>query len=466
MSHLYHLSIALILPFFLSAQPYTLQPLPYDFIFPLDISHTQDGRLYVVEQRGQVKVIESDGTLNDIIYLNLWNKISFGGERGLLGLAFHPNFQENGLLYVNYTNRSGTTHISSFSFQQGDLRVNSDTENILLDISQPYGNHNGGCLKFGPDGHLYIAMGDGGWWKDPHNNAQNDQSLLGKMLRIGVEEEGGYFIPEDNPFVQAPFTSDEIWASGLRNPWRFSFDRATGDLWIGDVGQDDYEEINRVKVGEPAGLNFGWRCREGHEVLDPRDCLGTGAFTFPLYVYPTTRNIGESITGGYVYRGTAFPELQGKYIYGDYASGKIWALQELPTGEILNELIAQHQRNDISSFGEDADGELYITGYHTGKVYRLVKEFVSTSSPFINHSALSITPNPFDNFLTIQLETTQTQVLTIQLINFMGQVLRQQTTSRTIGKHIVQLDTSDLPIGAYMLSITDGRDVISKKLIK
>ena len=466
MKILYFTVVAALFPIFLSAQAFTLAPLPHEFVFPVDLAYTEDGRTFVVEQRGRIKVIEADGTLNDVTFLNIGSNISFGGERGLLGVAFHPNFEENGLLYANYTNTAGTTIISSFRFEPSEIRVNVSSENILLRVAQPFGNHNGGCLKFGPDGHLYIGLGDGGAGNDPQDNAQNDQLLLGKMLRIAVEETGGYTIPEDNPFINTPIIPDEIWASGLRNPWRFSFDRATGDLWIGEVGQDSYEEINKVDANEIGGLNFGWRCLEGQEILDPRGCTDISSFHAPIYVYPTTSNIGESITGGYVYRGAAYPELQGKYIYGDYVSGKIWALQELPSGEIVNELIAQHSRNDLSSFGEDIDGELFITGHQSGKVYRLTKNVATNSPSMLDVSTLSITPNPFGNKIRIQLETQEAQAIVIQLRNLKGQQIKESSINLQLGKNIFSFDTTTLPKGSYILSMTDGKDTISKTLIK
>ena len=287
------------------------------------------------------------------------------------------------------------------------------------------------------------------------------------MLRIAVDEEGGYTIPVDNPFTGFDANiPDEIWATGLRNPWRFSFDRSTGDLWIGDVGQDAFEEINKVPADEGGGLDFGWRCWEGNDPLIPTGCAEDSTFYYPIYTYPTTRNVGESVTGGYVYRGEEIPDLQGKYIYGDYVSGNIWSLEELPSGEVLNEQIAEMDNNNLSSFGENAAGELFVAGHRLGKIFRLVRPIVSSNISFLNLETFSITPNPFTHFLRIQFETSSTNFLTFQLRNVLGQLLEEKRVSAPVNGNTIAFEVAHLPPGNYILSITNGKDTLSKKLIK
>ena len=459
----FYILIALLFSLTLNAQTYELDPLPFTFEFPVDIATANDGRLFIVEQRGRIMVINTDGTKQESAFLNIINQVNFGGERGLLGIALHPNFLENGLFYVNYTNIQGTTIISSFRLEAGATSVSSNTENELLRIAQPFGNHNGGCLKFGPDGYLYIGLGDGGSGGDPQNFSQNNGELLGKMLRIAVDEIGGHSIPADNPFIADAGIPDEIWATGLRNPWRFSFDRATGDLWIADVGQNAFEEINKVEAGEGKGLDFGWRCWEGTEVFNPSGCAADNTFFFPIYTYPNTASIGRSVTGGFVYRGMDIPDLQGTYIYGDFASRIIWSLEELSTGELVNtELL---RGGSVSSFGETLEGELLVTSYSgNGTISQLKQVSVSTNDEKNLLTSLEITPNPFQNELVVQLKSKPLTVLQVQLLNLKGQVLREAIIESSDVNGV--FDTRDLVAGVYILSIATDTVSISKKLVK
>lgn len=328
------------------------------------------GRRFFMTQNGQIHVIE-DGMLNLTPFLDIEPQIDLArAEQGLLGLAFHPDFAENGTFYLNYTALDDATIVSRFQVSEDDPNL-ADPENevVILRIEQPYTGHNGGSLVFGPDGYLYIGMGDGGSAFDPHHNGQNPLTLLGAMLRIDVDNPSDgklYGVPEDNPFANGVEGAPEVWLYGLRNPWRFSFDRETGDMFIGDVGQDNIEEIDYVPAGE-SGLNFGWQVYEGSTSMRPDE---DGDYVFPVAEYLHTE--GCAVTGGYVYRGEALPELNGVYFYGDFCSGKVWSLQRAENGEWQNELFMDTEFA-ISSFGEDLAGELYVVDHAGGGVYKLVR---------------------------------------------------------------------------------------------
>ena len=323
------------------------------------LTHAGDGsgRLYVTEQPGRVKVIEN-GQARDILFLDITDRVgSQGNEQGLLSIVFSPDFATDHLAYVNYTDGQGDTVVSRFTVSADGLTADPDSEQVILTVDQPFPNHNGGQLKFGPDGMFYIGMGDGGSAGDPRNNGQDVTSLLGKMLRIDVRQPGSdgkpYSIPADNPDF-GPDAAPELWAIGLRNPWRFSFDRATGDLYIADVGQNAYEEIDFQPAGQ-GGLNYGWRLREGFEPYNGGE--DSPAFTPPIYQYG--RELGCSVSGGYVYRGADVPGLVGRYVYADFCSGTIWALHRDAEGQWVNETLLETDLS-ITSFGEDEAGELYV----------------------------------------------------------------------------------------------------------
>ncbi|MAS37876.1 MAG: glucose dehydrogenase [Anaerolineaceae bacterium] len=342
---------------------------------PLYLTHAGDGsnRLFVLEQAGRI-IIVSDGTVNSTPFLDISNLssqdiLSSYSERGLLGLAFHPNYAENGLFYVHYSDRSGNTVIARYSVSSDNPDVaDPNSAQVIFTHPQPYANHNGGQIEFGPDGYLYIALGDGGSQGDPQNNAQNPTSLLGKILRIDVDNGDPYAIPEDNPIATVnPDLAPEVWALGLRNPYRFSFDRETGDLYIADVGQNQLEEVNFQPADSPGGENYGWRVFEASirysQDADP------GNTVFPVAEY--NHNNGCSITGGYAYRGEALPDLQGVYIYGDWCSGRTWATyqDEAGTWQTLADFIP-NTGLAISAFGEDESGELYVADY-SGRILKL-----------------------------------------------------------------------------------------------
>lgn len=342
---------------------------------PVGLVHAGDGsgRLFVVERPGRVRIVEAGGTLGPV-FLDIAERVgSAGPEQGLLGLAFHPNFKGNGFFYVNYTDTGGNTKISRFVAPTGPGSVDPATERVILGLTQPAANHNGGQLAFGPDGYLYIGTGDGGGGGDPLGNGQNGQTLLGALLRLDADTALPYAVPADNPFVGNGAVRDEIWALGLRNPWRFSFDRVTGDLFVADVGQNAFEEVNFQPASSLGGENYGWAIMEGLHCFPSGTTCQTEGLTLPVHEYDHSQ--GCSVTGGYVYRGSEFPFMAGVYLFGDFCSGRIWGL--FPgEGEARGTVLELGQFNIlITSFGEDESGELYVLNQRNasgkGELYRL-----------------------------------------------------------------------------------------------
>lgn len=351
-------------------QSFTWVPVVSGLRRPTDLVGAGEGRLLVLEQPGRVRLI-AEGVLLPDPFLDITGRVgSQANEQGLLGIALHPRFAENGFFYLDYTNTGGDTVVARFTAPPGANQADPASEKILLTIDQPYGNHNGGALAFGPDGYLYIGMGDGGSAGDPQNNGQNLTSLLGKVLRIDVDNGDPYGIPTDNPYADGQRGRGEIWAYGLRNPWRFSFDRATGDFYIADVGQNAWEEINFQPGGATGGVNYGWKYREGSHVYSGEAPAGL-QLVDPVaeYEHPT----GCSVTGGYVYRGSALPEFQGVYLYGDYCNGRVWGLLRLADGSWQNRQLFETGAY-LSSFGQDDAGELYLLEQASGSVLKLVRK--------------------------------------------------------------------------------------------
>ncbi|MGQ9765994.1 MAG: PQQ-dependent sugar dehydrogenase [Anaerolineae bacterium] len=355
-----------------------LRPVVVGLRNPLYVTHAGDGsgRLFVVEQAGIIRVV-ADGRPANVPFLDIRDRVgSNAPEQGLLGLAFAPDYPSSRYFYVNYTDRRGDTVISRFVVTADPGVADPRSESLVLKIPQPAANHNGGMLLFGPDGYLWVGTGDGGAANDRFGNGQNPSTLLGKMLRLDVTSDRAvpYQVPADNPWVQADWNSrdmrDEVWAVGLRNPWRYSFDRATGDLWIADVGQNLYEEVHYVPAGSPGGLNFGWPIMEGTHCFPETAACDHAGLEIPVVDYAHAGN-GCSITGGYVYRGAASPALAGIYLYGDYCSGKIWGLAR--EGDGWRSALLLESGLNISSFGEDEAGELYVVDLRGG-VYRVVIE--------------------------------------------------------------------------------------------
>jgi len=327
---------------------------------PVDLQPVSDGpgRLFIVEKVGRIRVLQ-DGQLLDTPFLDISDQVGDrGNEQGFLGLAFHPNYAENGLFFVNYTDNNGNTVIARYHGTADPNIADPNSEVALLNVNQPFQNHNGGVLAFGPDGYLYAGLGDGGSAGDPQGNAQSLDTFLGKILRLDVDSGNPYVVPPENPF------GNEIWAYGLRNPWRFSFDRETDDMYIGDVGQNNWEEIDFVSAGAPGGINFGWNYFEGNHAYEgtpPQDAQ----LVPPVAEYSHSQ--GCSVTGGYVYRGS-MPEWNGIYLYGDYCSGIVWGLIR-SNGGWFNQVLFEAVGN-ITSFGQDESGEVYII-LDGGQILRL-----------------------------------------------------------------------------------------------
>lgn len=341
---------------------------------PIYLTHAGDGsgRLFVVEQAGRVRIIQN-GELIQEPFLDITENVLSGGERGLLSVTFHPDYESNHYFYVYYTqNQDGATVVARYQTPEDPNVANPSSAKTLITVAQPYPNHNGGQLAFGADGYLYIGLGDGGSVGDPQNYAQNLNSLLGKILRLDVDQGDPYAIPPDNPYASQEGL-DEIWALGLRNPWRFSFDRQTGDQYIGDVGQDKWEEIDFQAGSTPGGLNFGWRCKEGtHDYNTSPPCDEPTYFDSlidPIAEY--SHSSGRSVTGGYVYRGILFPSMSGYYFFADYVQGKIWSMDVSSPGNWSQTTLELDTNFNISSFGEDENGELYVLDYKGGTVRRL-----------------------------------------------------------------------------------------------
>ena len=337
---------------------YSWQPFVSGLQRPVDLQADGSGRLFVIEKVGRIRTIQN-GQLLLTPFLDITDRVNnSGNEMGLLGLAFHPAYSQNGFLYVNYTGRGGNTFISRFNASGDNADPNS--EKILLTVDQPFPNHNGGVLAFGPDGYLYAGLGDGGLGGDPFGNAQSLSTLLGKILRIDINNGDPYAVPADNPF------GNEIWAYGLRNPWRMSFDSMTGDLYIADVGQGTWEEIDYLPAGSPGGTNFGWDFREG-----AHDYEGTApsGLVDPVAEYSHAEG-GCSVTGGYVYRG-AMTEWNGIYLYGDYCTGFIWGL--IRSNDGWQKQLLFDVDITITSFGQDEAGEIYLLS-DSGGIYRLARK--------------------------------------------------------------------------------------------
>jgi glucose/arabinose dehydrogenase len=343
---------------------------------PVFVGHAGDGsgRLFVLERAGRIRVVTASGSLLGTPFLDLTSIVQdAGNEQGLLGLAFHPDYDSNGVFFVAYTNSANAVVLSRYSVSSNPDIADSSSGQILLSVSKSFTNHNGGMLAFGPDGYLYWSIGDGGGAGDPGNNAQSRTVLLGKILRLDVDSATPYAIPADNPFVNDPDPNvrEEIWAYGLRNPWRFSFDRTRGDLFIGDVGQGNREEVDYEAADDPGGRNYGWRVMEGSLCFSPSTGCDTTGKVLPVAEYNTHDSGGCAVTGGYVYRGNVSPQMRGVYFYGDYCSGRLWGLSQTSPGTWVNQLIVDTAYT-LSSFGEDEAGELYLTDYSGGRVVRII----------------------------------------------------------------------------------------------
>ena len=341
---------------------------------PVAITNAGDnsGRLFLTLQRGQI-VIHNGAQLLDTPFLDIGSRVTCCGERGLLSTAFHPDFAANGFFFVNYTNTGGDSVVSRFRVSGNPNIADASSEMILLTVQQPFSNHNGGQLQFGPDGYLYIGLGDGGSAGDPGDRAQSLNTLLGKILRIDVDQGSPYSVPANNPFVGTPGARPEIWAFGLRNPWRFSFDRETGDMFIGDVGQNSVEEVNFQQGSSNGGENYGWRRMEGSQCFNPSSGCMAASLTGPILEYSHTGSgCGGSVSGGYRYRGAGAPQLRGIYFYADYCSGRLYAASA--NNGVWTAEGPRQTSFSISSFGEDEAGEIYFTHHTGGAIYRITAD--------------------------------------------------------------------------------------------
>lgn len=344
------------------------------FDMPVELTSPEDGtdRIFVVEQKGIIQIFQNvPGAQKSTVFLDIEKQVHSGGEAGLLGMAFHPDYKTNGYFYLNYMRGNPLeTIISRFKVSASNPNIaDPKSETVLLRFSQPWDNHNGGKVAFGNDGFLYIATGDGGSWGDPANRAQNRKDLLGKILRIDVNKSSvtmKYGIPADNPYKgNREGYREEVYAYGMRNPWRFCFDRVTGQLWAGDVGQNEFEEIDVIENGG----NYGWRILEANKCYRTETC-NKNELKVPIFHYRQGNDTGRSITGGYVCHDKNLPGLANKYIYGDFVTGNIWALTHLNNKAVKNELIARIS-GGLPSFGEDSKGNLFLLSYNPGKIYRL-----------------------------------------------------------------------------------------------
>lgn len=357
----------------LTAQPVIeLESYATGFDEPVDIANAGDGRLFIVERDGRIKIIDEDGTVLPSDFLDIHTLVESGySEQGLLGLAFHPDYDSTGYFFVYYIDNDENTVVARYSVNTLDPNdADEDSELIIYTADQPYLNHNGGCIKFGPDGYLYIGLGDGGSAGDPGNRAQDAENKLGKIHRMDINGVEPYSVPESNPYYGSADTLETIWDIGLRNPWRYSFDRLTGDLWIADVGQNLWEEVNFEAAGT-GGANYGWRCYEGNHSFSLGGCEDEDFYTFPIIEYGHSFSTGGyAVTGGYVYRGDDYPGMHGYYIFADYVSGNWWyTYQEGPdafTTTFLDDI-----EDDISAFGEDVNGELYCADMSSGIIYHI-----------------------------------------------------------------------------------------------
>lgn len=438
----------------LHSQNIGLTPFASGFSNPVEITHAGDSRLFVVEQGGAIKIVNSEGEVNPQNFLTIPSSmLGQENEQGLLGLAFHPNYATNGYFYVNYTRADGDTVIERYTVSDDDDIADAESGETILIVEQPFDNHNGGSLKFGPGGLLFIGMGDGGSGGDPGNRAQDITENLGKMLRIDVDSASPYGIPPTNPYVGID-GNDEIWAVGVRNPWKFSFDRDTNDLWIADVGQGEVEEIDKLVNPIEPGLNLGWDCFEGSQESETANCTEDAELTMPYAEYLHSNTDGCSITGGYVYRGSLYPNFEGVYFFGDYCMSEIGTVDASGTLSFTTNLSFA---GNITTFGEDADGELYVQGGNT--IYKITD--LSLGADDFAANGMRLYPNPSNGELFLNAPSLPFPAQ-FQLYDQSGRVVVDQKLENTSGSHFI---TGDLADGVYMVKLEDGKgNIYSTKL--
>ena len=444
-----------------------------EFDAPVDIQNAADGsnRLFVLEQEGSIRVFPNDPDVNSAeIFLDISDQVLYGGEQGLLGLAFHPNYEENGYFYLDYTaSDPRRTVISRFSVSSNDPnKADPNSELVLLEVEQPYSNHNGGQIVFGPDGYLYVSFGDGGSGGDPQNNGQNRSTLLGSIIRIDVDNpQNGenYGIPADNPFAgNSNGWREEIYAYGLRNVWKFSFDSETGKLWAGDVGQNAYEEIDIIESGK----NYGWSIMEATHCYEPENGCDKTGLELPVWEYShDDPNGGRSITGGYVYRGSSANELYGGYLYGDFISQRIWIY--FPGDNPTNMMLFNNTGHAISTFGVDDNNELYFGSFSTGKIYK----FVGTPTNVEDKKNLNINyrldqnyPNPFNPATEISFYLAQPENTRVEIFNSLGEKVDEVFNGvANRGRNNITWNGKDFTSGIYYLKLSAGNFSDTKKMV-
>lgn len=440
-----------------SAQPrITLKPYVSGFASPVEATHAGDSRLFVVEKRGMIWIIDSVGQQSTAPFLDIRSIVkSNGGEQGLLGLAFPADYEVSGRFYLFYTSGNGAMTLARYMVSPTDRNVaDPASAEILESFSQPFENHNGGCIRFGPDGFLYFALGDGGAGGDPGNRAQSLSNNLGKIHRIDVSPAIGYTIPADNPFVGVAGNMESIWAYGLRNPWKFSFDSENGDVWIADVGQDAREEVNRI-AGDSIGINFGWKCREGSALFSSNNCNVAGEI--PVWDYAHGPTTGESVTGGLVYRGQNFNQLVGHYVLGDYVSGYFWTIY--PDGQGGYDTTNQGKllpNGQLTSFGEDVSGEIYALS-KSGTVYQIETTTNAIAAPLIQQIQVRYLESG-DIRISWGEENVPSQV---EVFDLSGRLIRYEETS----DGLFTLESSMLR-GMYLVKVHAGREYSGKVLMR
>lgn len=428
------------------------------FSFPVAIQNAGDDRLFVVEKIGKIKVVNSDGTMNNDPFLDITGTVTGQNEQGLLGLAFHPNYSDNGYFYINYTDLDGNTQVDRYTVSTDPNIADINSRFNILSIEQPGAIHNGGCLNFGLDGYLHIATGDGQGGGDPNRNAQDTTGLLGKILRIDVDNPAGgknYGIPANNPFEGSSTNAEEIWAYGFRNPWKFSFDSQNGALWIGDVGNNNWEEVNRISASQ-AGANCGWRCYEGFQEFLLDGCPPANEIKFPKYVYAHISDNCSAITGGYVYRGSDFPSLQGIYIFADFCREFIGGLDSE-----YNFIDFGRFFENFTTFGEDMNRELYVANAD-GQLYRITDGTLGQQdNSYIQN--IILTPNPASENVRIS-----SRDLTIDSISIFSLLGKRVIQTEGIVSNSHTLSIAELASGLYITVVetNSGEKFVRKLMVK
>ena len=461
--HFFLLQLLVLLCSLINAQPkLVFTPLIKNISDAVDIKNANDSskRLFIVRQSGIINIYQY-GVLSTRPFLDINDRITYKGEQGLFSLAFHPGYKNNGLFFIWYSDKKGDVTLARYKASDpgGDV-ADPYSGVVLFSLSKPggYNNHNGGCLQFGKDGYLYLTIGDGGGIGDPYSNAQNMQSLFGKMIRLDINVQNApyYAIPVDNPFINTPNARPEIFALGLRNPWRWSFDDLTGDIWFGDVGQDTWEEINFTRYAEASGANYGWHCYEGDETYNRQNCVQQSNYRFPVFKYKHgVNNGGFSVIGGYVYHGTSFPLLKGYYVCADYISGNAWLIHPNGTGNWAV-TIQNNVASNIVSFGEDESGELYAASQN-GNIYQVSTANTEEQPDKGNY----IFPTFVDNGnITLVM---QDYFEYASIIDMQGHQLFQQRLAQS---GTMQLKIPSLAAGFYILKLSGTQDKKFKIFIK